>query len=67
MASHDGRFSYAALRLGAAHVTGVEGRAHLVAHAIRRQPAVAHDLDLERSVGQMVPPNCVDLVSGGAG
>ncbi len=30
IASHDGRFSYASLRLGAAHVTGVEGRQSLV-------------------------------------
>jgi len=29
LASHDGRFSYACLKLGACHVTGVEGREHL--------------------------------------
>ena len=33
LASHDGRFSYACLALGARHVTGVEGRAHLVSRA----------------------------------
>ena len=33
LASHDGRFSYACLKLGAKHVTGVEGRPHLVEHA----------------------------------
>lgn len=33
LASHDGRFSYACLRLGAKHVTGIEGRSHLVKHA----------------------------------
>jgi len=33
LASHDGRFSYACLRLGARSVTGVEGRPHLVANA----------------------------------
>lgn len=30
IASHDGRFSWACLKLGANHVTGVEGRQHLV-------------------------------------
>ena len=34
LASHDGRFSYACLKLGAAHVTGVEARPHLVANAV---------------------------------
>jgi len=33
LASHDGRFSYACLELGASHVTGVEGRQHLVQSA----------------------------------
>jgi len=33
LASHDGRFSYACLKLGASHVTGVEGRRHLVESA----------------------------------
>jgi 2-polyprenyl-3-methyl-5-hydroxy-6-metoxy-1,4-benzoquinol methylase len=33
LASHDGRFSYACLELGARHVTGVEGRHHLVKSA----------------------------------
>lgn len=31
--SHDGRFSYASLLKGAAHVCGVEGKAYLVKHA----------------------------------
>lgn len=31
--SHDGRFSSACLKLGAAHVTGIEGRDKLVKHA----------------------------------
>jgi hypothetical protein len=34
LASHDGRFSYACLKLGATHVTGVEGREYLVRSAI---------------------------------
>lgn len=35
LASHDGRFSYACLKLGASHVTGIEGRPHLVRNAIK--------------------------------
>ncbi|MBA7566017.1 hypothetical protein ES708_07704 [subsurface metagenome] len=34
LASHDGTFSYACLKLGASHVTGVEGRENLVKSAI---------------------------------
>ncbi len=33
LASHDGRWTLAALELGAAHVTGIEARPRLVAHA----------------------------------
>jgi ubiquinone/menaquinone biosynthesis C-methylase UbiE len=33
IASHDGRWSYAALEAGASHVTGIEGRRELVRHA----------------------------------
>lgn len=33
IASHDGRWSFAALQAGAAHVTGIEGRDHLVTNA----------------------------------
>jgi len=33
IASHDGRWSFAALQAGAAHVTGLEARPHLVANA----------------------------------
>lgn len=33
LASHDGRFTHACLALGARHVTGVEGRKHLVESA----------------------------------
>jgi hypothetical protein len=35
IASHDGRWSFAALKAGAAHVTGIEGRASLVEEAHR--------------------------------
>lgn len=33
IASHDGRWSFAALQVGAAHVTGIAGREHLVTDA----------------------------------
>jgi hypothetical protein len=33
LASHDGRWSFAALKAGAAHVTGIEVRAHLIGAA----------------------------------
>lgn len=33
IASHDGRWTFAALKAGASHVIGVEPRAHLIAHA----------------------------------
>jgi hypothetical protein len=33
LASHDGRWSFAAVKAGARHVTGIEGRAYLVASA----------------------------------
>lgn len=33
LASHDGRWSFAALKAGAAHVTGIEARAHLIRNA----------------------------------
>lgn len=33
LASHDGRWSFAALRTGAAHVTGIEAREEAVSHA----------------------------------
>jgi hypothetical protein len=34
LAAHDGRWSFAALKAGARHVTGIEGRSHLVDSAI---------------------------------
>jgi len=41
LASHDGRFSYACLKLGATHVTGVEVRHHLVEFATRNLISLA--------------------------
>ena len=34
IASHDGRWSFAAIKAGASHVVGIEARAHLVARAL---------------------------------
>src|SRR5260370_24927372 len=39
LAAHDGRWSFAALKAGAQHVTSVEGRSHLVEFAM----ATAHE------------------------
>jgi hypothetical protein len=47
LASHDGRFSYACLRLGAAHVTGIEARPHLVSNAT--QTLLAQGYGAERA------------------
>lgn len=40
LASHDGMFSYACLKLGASHVTGVEGRESLIQSAIGNMTAL---------------------------
>jgi hypothetical protein len=45
IASHDGRWSFAALKAGAAHVTGVEGRASLVEEAHRNFALYGVDQD----------------------
>ena len=52
IASHDGRWSFAALRAGAAHVTGIEGRRHLVTNA---NDNLAH---------YHVPPNQYEFILG---
>ena len=52
IASHDGRWSFAALKTGAAHVTGIEGRKHLVANAGE---------NLEH---YQVPPNRYEFILG---
>ncbi|MBN2419950.1 MAG: class I SAM-dependent methyltransferase [Deltaproteobacteria bacterium] len=43
LASHDGRFSHACLELGARHVTGVEGRHHLVESANKNLIDMGHN------------------------
>jgi 2-polyprenyl-3-methyl-5-hydroxy-6-metoxy-1,4-benzoquinol methylase len=45
LASHDGRFSHVCLALGARHVTGVEGRPHLVAHAKDNLSSLGYSAD----------------------
>jgi len=48
LASHDGRFSYACLKLGASHVVGIEGRDYLVDFAkenIKKLGFKSHDFD----------------------
>jgi hypothetical protein len=42
LASHDGMFSYACLKLGASHVTGVEGRENLVKSATNNLTALGY-------------------------
>jgi Methyltransferase domain len=46
LASHDGRWSFAALCSGARHVTGVEGKPYLVEHA--RETFVGYEVSAER-------------------
>ncbi len=43
LASHDGRFSWACLKLGAKHVTGVEARAYLVESSIKNLNSLGID------------------------
>ena len=50
LASHDGRFSYACLELGARHVTGVEGRSHLVNLADKSLSHLGYNSDKFRFV-----------------
>lgn len=46
IASHDGRFSYACLKLGAKHVTGIEGRPDLVDASIKNLKALGYSSDM---------------------
>ncbi|MGR3219524.1 MAG: class I SAM-dependent methyltransferase [Candidatus Anammoxibacter sp.] len=43
LASHDGRFSYACLKLGAKHVTGIEFRDHLVKNTYENFEKLGYD------------------------
>lgn len=42
LASHDGRFSHACLKLGASHVTGVEGRQYLIDTATQTMTSLGY-------------------------
>lgn len=59
LASHDGRFSYACLALGAKHVTGVEGRRHLVENANRN----LESLGCESSAFEFLEGDAVEYLS----
>jgi hypothetical protein len=50
IASHDGRWAYAALDVGAEHVTGIEGRAELIDNACRTFAAKGVTPDLYRFI-----------------
>jgi predicted nicotinamide N-methyase len=55
LASHDGRWSFAALDAGAAHVTGIEARAELVARANETFAAYGVPADRYRFVAGELP------------
>lgn len=69
IASHDGRWSFAALKAGATHVTGIEARAHLVQSAGDNlaQLGLARDQfsfvegDAFKALGQ-IAPGTIDTV-----
>jgi hypothetical protein len=63
IASHDGRWSFAALDAGAAHVTGVEGRADLVDNA--RGTFAAKGIAQERAT--MIAGDVHDVLTAGVG
>lgn len=58
LASHDGRFSYAALAAGATYVVGVEGRQKHVDHAFSNLAMLGYD----RSRCQFICSNLVDYL-----
>jgi 2-polyprenyl-3-methyl-5-hydroxy-6-metoxy-1,4-benzoquinol methylase len=59
LGSHDGRFSYACLRLGGSHVTGIEGRSELVTHADNNLLS----LDCRRETFKFVAGDAFNLLS----
>jgi hypothetical protein len=63
IASHDGRWSYAALDAGAAHVTGIEGRPELVENA--RSTMAAKGIDSRRY--EFVAGDVHDVLTAGVG
>lgn len=63
IASHDGRWSFAALQAGAAHVTGVEGRPELVEAA--KETFAAKGIDPGRHT--MIAGDVHDVLTAGVG
>jgi methyltransferase family protein len=63
IASHDGRWSFAALEAGAAHVTGIEGRAELVDNA--RRTLAAKGVDASRY--KFIAGDVHDVLTQGVG
>jgi protein-L-isoaspartate O-methyltransferase len=63
IASHDGRWSYAALQAGASHVTGIEGRRHLVVNA--RKTMISKGVERERF--RFVRGDAHDTLTAGVG
>ncbi|MDQ3628113.1 MAG: methyltransferase domain-containing protein [Actinomycetota bacterium] len=59
IASHDGRWSFAALKAGAAHVTGVEARPELVKHA---EENLAH-YGVDRGAYRFVDADVFDVLA----
>lgn len=69
LASHDGRWSFAALKAGARHVTGIEGRSNLVNSAIDTAQEYGIHGDRYRFIAgdvfdqiDLLPSNSVDTV-----
>jgi hypothetical protein len=63
IASHDGRWSYAALQAGATHVTGIEGRRRLVVNA--RQTLISKGVERERF--RFIRGDAHDTLTAGVG
>jgi protein-L-isoaspartate O-methyltransferase len=63
IASHDGRWSFAALKAGASHVTGIEGRDHLVQNANK----TFADKGIDSSHFEFVHGDAHDVLTQGVG
>jgi protein-L-isoaspartate O-methyltransferase len=63
IASHDGRWSFAALQAGASHVTGIEGRRYLVVNA--RKTMISKGIERERF--RFIRGDAHDTLTAGVG
>lgn len=63
IASHDGRWSFAALQAGAAHVTGIEGRDHLI--SLANETFASKGVDPSRF--RFIHGDAHDLLTAGVG